>query len=206
MKLRAAFLLGSALSIGACILDADGFSGGTAPADAAPPDAPISTPPEDSTDATGGSVDAGPNLLSNPGFEFGCAGWTTSNTTAVESNVAHSGTRSCLVCATAGLETVFRQTLPLPLEAGAEIVADIWMRAPPTGDASLAPKLQLIGTSTEDQYGPSAAVQTPTATWVRTSALLSVNRTITSVRFDLTINGAPGACVLVDDAALHRTK
>jgi hypothetical protein len=60
--------------------------------------------------------------------------------------------------------------------------------------------------SAVDQLGPSATVQTPTAAWVRTSALLPVNRTITSVRFNLTINGSPGGCVLVDDAALRRTK
>jgi hypothetical protein len=206
MKLRAAFLVGNALAIAACILDADGFTGGLPTQDAAAP-----TAPDASHAASNGTPDASdaapslPNLLNNSDFELGCAGWKTQNTTAIESDVARSGVRSCLVCATAG-DALFEQTVPLPLEAGAELVGEVWLRAAPKADASIAAELRLVGTATTDQYGPTATVGAPTTQWVRTSALLPLNRTITAARFDLHITSPAGSCILVDDAALYQTR
>lgn len=158
-------------------------------------------------DASTETSDAGsPELLKNPGFELGCAGWNTYNATAEESTTAHGGSRSCRVCGLAG-EYDFGLWQPMTAPAiGKTYVGEAWVRtAPDDAGAAVTPHLS-ISTHTsdtapvvEEDLGPNVPLD---STWRRASSLLTITKSSVEMRFSLrALTG--GTCFLVDDASLR---
>jgi hypothetical protein len=157
----------------------------------------------------GDAGDAGTvNLLSNPSFELGCAGWSVEDGTESESSVVRSGSRSCQYCPkqTNPVTDAFYQTVTGSLPSGAQYYAEIWVHGAPGAATSdpLTLNIALTGGSTA-LTGPDGTGQTPDGTWRRITTLLSTNEAGTGLKLMIT-PGATSTCVLIDDAVLTRIK
>jgi hypothetical protein len=209
-RLFVAFVTAS-LVAGACT-SVSGLSGGQdggTPADAATADAdasPDALPP----DASAGDGDAGPvNLLTNPGFEnslgSGCTSWSTvGTTTAVLSDVARTGSHSCLVCPSDATTQYFGiAQYGVKVDAAASYYGELWVHAPPT--EPVAGYCGVVITETLPDGGLAAhqgSFATPGATW----SLSSVTATVTpgdKIEFEVHGFYPDGGCTLVDDLALY---
>jgi hypothetical protein len=156
----------------------------------------------------GDAGDAGTvNLLSNPSFELGCAGWSVEDGTESDSPAARTGSHSCEYCPhqTNPVTDAFVQTVSGSIPRGAQYYAEIWVHAAPdaSGPADgLTLTIALKGGSRALQ-GPDGTGSTPDGTWRRITTLLSTDESGTGLELMVT-PGATSTCVLVDDAILTR--
>lgn len=148
---------------------------------------------------------AGPELLDNPGFELGCAGWSPAEAAAEESTVARTGSRSCRVC---GWSTVgayfFGQSKTGTFVEGAQYLGEVWLRADP-GDAAVAPdpilRLELIDKDNNQIGAYDQGAVALDATWKRATALIKIANGTARLNLEMWSHGG-GTCFLVDDASL----
>jgi hypothetical protein len=218
---RAAFLVASSLALFAfamvsCVLDAEGFTGGVPgggnSADCGPAteegggsDAATGTPsPEASVEA---SVDHGPNLLVNEGFELGCAGWTSGQMSVSESSEARTGAKSCLLCPSVDFYPQFFQLPTQNVVTGDRYFGELWVRAPATVPSTAPPLLQLkVHYSGGSVEGPTSTGAVPSSTWTRVTALFEASHDGDRVELTVHVQEAAGECLLVDDAALYKLR
>jgi hypothetical protein len=174
------------------------------------------TSPESGGRAEGGdagepadaSDDSGGNLLENAGFELGCGGWDLNGASAVADGLSRTGTRSCLVCATADASVVeIDQTVnAVP---GAAYTAEAWLRAPDMDGA--APAAIFLGMGVEDatqmlidpKEAPGPVLSKASWTFASTS-LPRVQDGGVTLTFSI-LSRRAGSCFLIDDAVLRRT-
>jgi hypothetical protein len=161
----------------------------------------------DGADANGGL----PNLHPFGTFENGCTGWGTFGSTLAPSEVARTGTGSCLVCGT-GTTTSFTAdddgVLPSP-PIGAEYLAEAWVRSAP--QKTTPPSMQMVLRGRND--APFVEVEkkftdypSPTATWTKLSVKLTITKASQKLNVVVAAEWVNGACFLLDDVAIYRTK
>jgi hypothetical protein len=220
-------LLAGALPVvlAACILDADGFSGGVPPgADSGPappgeggsggPDSTGSTNPDAGNGGLDGGSEAGgiANILVNGDFELGCAGWSAGFGSIVEASVAHSGTRSCKFCMGTNYRASLTRQGPTNAVVGKTYYAEVWMQGAETvtqletwGYNGSSVNLYIGNDEGEETPGPKSA-----ADWVRATGLFVMPRDGSAVGISLNFyqDGNPAAvgdriCLYVDDAVVR---
>ena len=215
------------LALSACVLKADGFTGGTpeSPDGGAAGGAEGGTNPLETIgpggDGGGGITatdggDAGsPNLLINGDFELGCAGWNASFGFVSEDTVAHSGAKSCKVCMDTNWEMTFTRDAALTGHKGETYVADVWLHG-----AAGSATMQQQGFRSDDLslfWSGGGVDPTPgpqlDSTWLHASTLttLSADETQLTFSFHMTQAGNPASvgdviCVYVDDAAIRKAQ
>jgi hypothetical protein len=156
-----------------------------------------------------GAIDA--NLLQNAGFEEGTTlcgpGWAFYGATVTFSPIAHSGTRSCLICGGAIADGTFSfsQTVSRSLEAGTDVASWGWIRAPEAG----APARVLMTLSALHADGGAQSFDSPYlnagSNWYQLEGSGELYGPATGLT--LTFDGyGPGdggtVCFLLDDTAI----
>lgn len=176
--------------------------GGEAATDATAGDAPLDTGP------------ALPNLHAYGTFEDGCKTWLAFQGAATDSSVAHSGALACRFCGATSPDFTAddKSALPPPV-VGAEYVARAWVRAPAAPSSPPKPGVRMYFRTTN--LSPTfAEVQTsagPLVTlgdaWVQIEGKLTVTKPAQHLNVVVVgYNDPQGACFLLDDVELFRTK
>lgn len=229
--LRAGIALSlSVLASSACVLNADGFTGGSGTPPTPEGGAGDGGGSSSGTDAAtlvgedGAVIEAGSdgsssgstdNLVVNGDFELGCAGWENGFGFVSESSVVHGGKGSCKFCMDTNWEAYFDRHVKLTAKTGETYVADAWFKA-----ASSVAALESAGyvgaslsiSSKVEQYQSTDGPPLD-GTWQHVTTLLTLTRDEPDllVRFRLQQSGNPASvgnviCVIVDDAALRLVK
>ena len=216
----------------ACILEAEGFTGGDGktPGDSGA-DGASSTSSSGASSGSNPALDGSssgtatssgdggdppgtqPNLLINGDFELGCAGWTPSFGFVAEATVAHGGARSCKFCMDTNFEATLTRSTKLAGKKGQTYIAEIWYQA-----ASSVQSLEAagyVGSSLALSGVQDVGAPTPgpplDGSWQRTTTLMSLDNS-DSAQIELELHlqqtGNPAAqgnviCVFVDDATLR---
>ncbi len=166
--------------------------------------ADIGAPP----DADADTASAGLELLQNPGFELGCGGWETAESTADESTVSRTGS-ACRICGTvSGSSFFYAQFVPGAFVEGTQYFGEAWLRAD-DGDSGTGanPVLRLELVDKDFNQIDSVEGNRPSldGTWRRSTSLIRIKPGTIGMRLELqSQNGR--ACYLVDDASLHVVK
>lgn len=170
----------------------------------------VDSPTVDDAGSVADSADAasvaGPELLDNPGFELGCAGWIPAEATAEESSVARTGSRSCRVCGWSTVDAYFfGQIKTGTFVEGTKYLGEMWLRADP-GDAAVAPdpmlRLELIDKDDNQIAANDQGAIGLDSTWKRATTLITITKGTAKVRLEVWSHGG-GTCFLVDDASLR---
>ena len=170
---------------------------------------------EDVRVVTDAGDDAGDptNLLPSGSFETGvCSGWDGYQSTISTDAVARSGASSCRVCAKPGVSNFGlddRVRTPIPAVPGT-YTAEAWVRAidnTPAPARAFPFLRQAVATPFRAiKNSPGAEVEITNA-WQRVEATLEVTSAEGALNFYIAANPTnAGACFLVDDARLFRTK
>jgi hypothetical protein len=187
------------------------------PAESGTPDATDGKSVEASDDA---AVDVAPsqdasadveNLLSNGGFELGCAGWVGINATLSQDSTARSGMHSCRVCASGTFTFNITQQVPRDVVAGETYAVEAYVHTaddagtPAAAMAVLIADVAKVGGELQRQ---SSTASVPRAAWDQISGLLNVNAEAGAMLDVSFLNGDPGDgggrnCFLIDDARLY---
>jgi hypothetical protein len=152
-------------------------------------------------------------LLKSADFEaLACAGWSKNIVDASVDTLAHTGARSCKVCAQTTTVGSLYQNLDVPntVKVGSTFSGSVWLRAPVLGAAAT---VVTVGIATQTMAGSAAESQEssgvdPTSDWTRVDVSLPVTQDVTGGIVGLSIvlrGGTAEACVLVDDATLTVT-
>lgn len=222
-----AVLLGP-LAFAACVLKADGFTGGVPDAGAA-----ANTDGGTATSSDGatlvGDVDSGgtstttdsrssgstaPNLLVNGDFELGCAGWDVSFGFVSESSEAHGGTGSCKFCMDTNFEALLSRDATVDAKKGDTYVADVWMKAADTVNnlkaaGYIGNSLQVESTGDSPDFTDGPVLD---GSWQHNTTLVTLTQDTNKLTFHyhLQQSGNPAQqgnviCVYVDDAAIRKS-
>jgi hypothetical protein len=216
-----------ALASSACLLKADGFTGGSPTSsgdEAGAPDGGTGPGPGggDSGGGGGGSPEAGPdassgprpNLLVNGDFELGCAGWDVGFGFLSEASVAHGGTRSCKFCMDTNFEALMTRSATVAAHKGDTYLAEVWFQAaqPTTTMKSEGYSGSSVAVSAAGQDANPTDGPPIDGTWQRASTLATLTADATELDFvfHLQQQGNPASvgdviCVYVDDAAVRLT-
>jgi hypothetical protein len=156
----------------------------------------------------GGPQDAGPvNLLDDPGFEeptSGCAGWNTSNATAVRiTDVTKSGSGACLVCPLPTSSQFFElMSPPITVNQGGRYYAEAFLRAPADGSVAGSTGVSIAVAAAGGDTIRQANQVTLGGTWLLSSLSFDVSEAST-IQFAVHGYEPNGGCAVVDDAALY---
>jgi hypothetical protein len=161
------------------------------------------SPVEAST--TDAAADAGvTNLLINGDFEFDCANWNNNASGLSGSSTAHSGARSCQVCASVNAAYGLYANTKSPPILGARYQAEVWVRATDTDASSSLVATLLVRENGAVLEQVSTTGFVPTPSWQRLGVILEVTKNRgDSLRLDVTSLSA-GTCFLIDDALVFK--
>lgn len=215
------------LALAACVLKADGFTGGaSAPDSGSELDTGTVTPaleagpPESEAGTTDGGreTDAGSdaasaattNVLVNGDFENGCSSWIASDTNALTlaaSADAHTGQKSCRVCMNTNDTQYVFQAVTVHVPLGERLFGQIFVRGaqanPPGSPIQLLLNYDPVTNGDDDDDSPASSLQPNPTTWLRMSMVQEIyDADAKQITLVLTIAGNQNKCFLIDDAAL----
>ncbi|MBA3817276.1 MAG: hypothetical protein H0X17_00150 [Deltaproteobacteria bacterium] len=144
------------------------------------------------------------NLLSNPTFETGLAGWAGNESSLALSDMARTGTAAVLVCANAGASFFTLVDQPAAVQdatPGSMFTATLWVRAMPGSPGQLV-RLSIDERATGgiDSSSPQIALGDDAWQLVQTSHAVQVTGNV-GLAVRATAQEA-GACFIADDATL----
>ncbi len=151
------------------------------------------------------------NLLENGDFELGCGAWTGTYASLTEDPVAHSGARSCRVCANNTVRFTLSQPLVQPIIPGDRYALEAWVHDAPDAAAPTTPLqvLLIVVAGGIEVQGPVSTGTAPSPAWQRLTSVITVNGDGGSelvVKVDSDDPGIPAFaphCYLIDDVRLY---
>jgi hypothetical protein len=145
--------------------------------------------------------------FSNGDFELGCTDWASNVSILTDDTTAHTGTKSCRVCANDRTSWSIQQLVTTPVAPGSVYSASAFIRAAPDAQAADGVVETLYVVDDDGGLDPNPASTSgtnPGASWQQIAITVTVPAG-GGEGIEMSISGDSfGGCFLIDDAELVR--